>query len=353
MKKFLAAATAASLMTGVLAFPVFAEEKSDDIVILYTNDVHCGIDDAIGYDGLMLYKREMEAIHKHVILADAGDSIQGGNPGTLTKGAAITELMNYVGYDVATVGNHEFDYSVETLKTRGEELECGYVCCNFASVGSLEPYFDPYKILDLGDTQIAFVGATTPETFFKSTPVYFKNDDGEYIYTFCQHETQQLYNIIQTNVDKAKADGADYVILLAHLGEEDVTEGWSSIDVAANTNGIDAVIDGHSHTVDPGMAVKNKDGDSITITSTGTKLNNIGKMTISEDGIKTELISSVPKPDDSMGLAADSWTTADDRDGRYVDAATNQKIHEIEEQMDGILAKEVAYSDFGLYMYLL
>ena len=346
MRKLLAAVTAASLMTGIFAFPVFAEEKSEDIVILYTNDIHSEIDSGVGYDGLALYKREIEDKHRYVILADAGDTLQGGNAGTLTKGAGITELMNHVGCDAAVPGNHDFDYSVETLQQRGNELSCGYICCNFISSVTGEPVFEPYKILELGDTKIAFVGAVTPETFFQSTPVFFKNDEGEFIYNFCQAKGA-LYDVIQKNVDKARDEGADRVILLAHLGEENVTEEWSSVSVAANTTGIDA----HSHTFDPGTAVRNKDGEEVIITSTGKKFNSIGQMTISEDGIRTGLITEVPKPDDSMDFDPQSWMQAEDREGRYVDTDTNRKIQELRSDLDSILAKKVGYSDFGLYVY--
>ena len=323
-------------------------EKSDDIVILYTNDVHCGIDDAIGLDGLALYQREMEATHRNVILADAGDFIQGGTVGTLSDGAFMTELMNTVGYDIATLGNHEFDYSVATLKQRAAESNCGYTCCNFKSLDTGEPVFEPYRLIDLGDVQIGFVGAVTPDAFSSSTPVYFQNDQGEYIYSLCEKDTE-LYDVIQKNADEVRAKGADYVILLAHLGEHDVLEAWSAQAVIANTTGIDAVIDGHSHDVTPEIKVGNKNGEDVVITQTGTKLANIGKMTISESGIHTELIDNVPAPDSAMGFDESSWTEADDRPGRFVDTAVNLKIHEIESRVDGILSEKVGHTDYTLY----
>ena len=131
-KKFnrITAASAAMVFAVTAAqVPVFAEDsvKSDDIVILYTNDVYCGIDVNIGYDGLALYKREMQAQYDNVLLVDAGDAIQGMPVGTLSKGAYITRLMNAVGYDAAIPGNHEFDYSLKTLQVRADELNCGYI----------------------------------------------------------------------------------------------------------------------------------------------------------------------------------------------------------------------------------
>ena len=242
MKKIVSITLAASIAAACCTFSVSAEtQKDDDIVILYTNDVHCGIDNYIGYDGLALYKREMEESHKHVLLADAGDSLQGDLMGTMTEGAYITELMNSVPYDVACIGNHDFDYSVPTLMQRAEEIDCGYVCCNFKSLETNEYPFEPYKMFEPGDTQIAFVGVTTPDTFSTTRPVYLQNEDGEIIYSFGEHETE-LYDIVPKNVDKARNEGADYVFFLGHPGETEVFEKWSALSVAENTNGIDYLL---------------------------------------------------------------------------------------------------------------
>ena len=150
-----------------------------------------------------------------------------------------------------------------------------------------------------GATQVAFVGVTTPESFTKSTPAYFQDSQGNYIYSFCEDESgQKLYNQVQASVDAARTEGADYVILAGHLGENGITQKWSSANVIANTTGIDACIDGHSHETVPSENVKNKNGQNVVLTQTGTKLNHIGKLTISADGsIRAELISEVPAAD--------------------------------------------------------
>lgn len=321
--------------------PAFAEADSE-VIVLYTNDVHCGIDDAVGYDGLMLYKREMQAQHDNVILVDAGDAIQGGNVGTFSKGAYITGLMNAVGYDVAVVGNHEFDFGMAELSKRSEELDCGYTCCNFKSLTTGENICDPYKIIEAGDMKIAFVGVITPETFSSSTPKYFQNEAGEYIYSFAEKEGE-LYQVVQDTVDLVIGEGADKVIVVGHLGETGITEKWSAPVLAANTQGIDAIIDGHSHETTPSMTVKNKAGEDVVITQTGTKLNNIGKMTITGDGITTELISEVPAPE---GLEE---STVTQRDGRYVDADINYLITRLNNKVSELLSEKVGYTDFGLY----
>ena len=325
-----------------------AAAQEDDIVILYTNDVHCGITDHIGYDVLALYKKEMESAHAHDLLADAGDAIQGGTIGTMTIGAALVELMDAVGYDVCVPGNHEFDYSIPELMARADELDCGYICCNLFVRGKDTPVFTPYRLFDLGDTTIAFVGVTTPETFSASTPVYFQNDAGEYIYSFSEDGTT-LYDVIQANVDTVREQGADTVILLGHLGEHDVTDAWSAPTIAANTTGIDAVIDGHSHEVTPSMVVQNKEGQDVVITQTGTKLANLGKMTIAKDGaITTELVDTVPAPGPDSGIPDEAWHT-DAARGRNVDTAMNERILALEAQMQDQLGQKVGETAFPLF----
>ena len=352
MKKIIrsmAAGAALVFAAASVQVPVFAEDsgKSDDIVILYTNDVHCGIDVNIGYDGLALYKREMQEKYENVLVVDAGDAIQGMPVGTLSKGAYITRLMNAVGYDAATLGNHEFDYSLKTLQVRADELNCGYICANFFNTESGEPLFDPYKIVEAGDKKIAFVGATTPETLAGSNPVFFQNEEGEYIYSFGGDGS--IYKLLQNAVDDAREDGADYVILLGHLGETDIREGWSAQEIVAELTGIDAVIDGHSHDVTPGLTVKSKDGKDVVITQTGTKLANIGKMTITTDGkISTELIDSVPAPAEDSGIAEDSWLEPDGREGRFVDEGVNSVMMQIASEYGEILDRKIGSSDYEL-----
>lgn len=352
MKKFIkitAAGAALVFAATVAQMPVFAEEsgKSSDIVILYTNDVHCGIDDNIGYDGLALYKREMQEKYENVLLVDAGDAIQGAPIGTLSKGAYITRLMNAVGYDAATLGNHDFDYSLKELQVRADELNCGYVCANFYNKETGKPLFDAYKIIEAGDKKIAFVGATTPETLSGSTPVFFQNDAGEYIYGF--GEDGSVYELIQTAIDNARDNGADHVILLGHLGETDVREGWSAQEIVAELSGIDAVIDAHSHDVTPALTVKSKDGKDVVITQTGTKLANIGKMTITPEGkISTGLIDSVPAPVEDSGIAEDTWLEADGREGRFVDETVNRTMMQIQSEYSKILDRKIGTSAYDL-----
>lgn len=294
-KRILSLALTAAMVLGAGAPALAAETPDQEIIILYTNDVHCGVTDNIGYAGLALYEKQMKEETPYVTLVDAGDAIQGAPIGTLSEGGDIVSIMNQVGYDFAIPGNHEFDYGMDRLLELSDQLNCGYYSCNFTDLRTGESVFEPYKIMDFGQVQVAFVGATTPESFTKSTPKYFQDDSGNYIYGFCEDETgQALYSRIQETVDEARTAGADYVILVGHLGNAGITPRWASQAVVANTDGIDAVIDGHSHETVASMTLKNKDGEDVLLTQTGTKLADIGKMTIGTDGtITAELVDQV------------------------------------------------------------
>lgn len=266
-----------------LAFGENAKPMNDDIVVLFTNDVHCTSDEGMSYAAVAGYKEQMEAAYgaDNVTLVDNGDAIQGAVLGTLSDGEWIVDIMNEVGYDFAVPGNHEFDFGMDQfLDLANHQADYQYLSCNFLDKDGNQ-VLDPYAIVDYGDVQIAYVGISTPETLSKSTPVYFQDDNGNYIYDFCQGDNgQELYDRVQDTVDEARAEGADYVVALAHLGEDLLSTPWMSTEVIANTTGIDAVLDGHSHTVEPEKMVKNADGEAVILSQTGTKAESIGKLTI-------------------------------------------------------------------------
>ena len=277
--------------------PTPAEETAylgldNDIVILYTNDVHCAVDDNLGYTGLATVKNALEAQGKHVVLVDNGDAVQGDTIGTLSNGEYIIDIMNEAGYDVATPGNHEFDYGMDQFFALTEQANFPYVSANFVDNDG-NTVLDPYVIKDVAGVKIAFVGISTPKTITTSTPKYFQDDNGSYIYAFQQDETgEKLYAAVQSAVDAARAEGAQFVIALAHLGIEEDCSPWTSSEVIVNTTGIDAVLDGHSHSMIQGEKVKNKDGAEVLLSSTETKLAYIGCLTIKDDGsMSTTLIS--------------------------------------------------------------
>ena len=303
MKKLIALLLAACLMLGLMTTAFAADEKSNDIVILYTNDVHCAVDDNIGYAGLAAYKKEMQAAYNYVALVDCGDSVQGDVIGTLSKGEYLVDIMNEVGYDFASFGNHEFDYTLPQLQKLIDKAKYQYLCCNLtytAKDGKGLTGYKAYEIKTYGDIKVAFVGIDTPESFTKSTPTYFQDANGNFVYSFAEgNKGADLYNKVQETVDAAKKDGATYVVALAHLGVDESSEPWRSTDLIANTTGIDAVLDGHSHSTIAMELVKNKDGKEIPLSSTGTKLVNIGKLTISNGVFTTELVSDYAAKDDT------------------------------------------------------
>ena len=264
----------------------------NDIVILYTNDVHCGVDDNLGYAGLATVKNALEAQGKHVVLVDNGDAVQGDTIGTLSNGEYIIDIMNEAGYDVATPGNHEFDYGMDQFFALTEKANFPYVSANFVDADG-NTVLDPYVIKDVAGVKIAFVGISTPKTITTSTPKYFQDDNGNYIYGFMQDETgEKLYAAVQSAVDAARAEGAQIVIAMAHLGIEEDCSPWTSSEVIVNTSGIDAVLDGHSHSMLACEKVKNKDGQEVILTSTETKLAYIGCLTIRDDGSMTSTLIS-------------------------------------------------------------
>ena len=264
--------------------------SEDDIVILYDNDAHCSID---GYAKVAELKDEMETKTDYVTLVSSGDFIQGGLAGALSKGEWIVDIMNATGYDIVTLGNHEFDFQLDQLFSLTNYLDAKVVSCNFKDLAKDKSVYAPYKIVKYGDKKVAFVGISTPESITKSTPAYFQNEEGEYVYGFCNDATgEALYACVQKAVNQARKEGADYVVAIAHLGTEGSTEYWSSTAVVENTTGIDVMLDGHSHSTFEADIVKNEAGKKVIVSQTGTKFDNIGKLVITKDGkISTELVS--------------------------------------------------------------
>ncbi|MBQ2828349.1 MAG: bifunctional metallophosphatase/5'-nucleotidase [Clostridia bacterium] len=275
---------------------VFAADTEGNIIILYTNDVHCAIDD---YAILAAYRAEKIEEGNTVITVDAGDAIQGEVIGALTQGEVIVDIMNTVGYDYAVPGNHEYDYGMETFLDIAEnKAQYEYISSNFCNLTSNEYVFEPYAIKDVNGVQIAFVGITTPETITKSTPEFFKDENGNFIYGFPVYPggmtNEDLYENVQQSVDEAIADGADIVVAIGHTGILETSDGWKSTDVIANTDGIDYYIDAHSHETIESASYKNANNEDVIITSTGTKFANFGVLTISENDADFKLIN----PDD-------------------------------------------------------
>lgn len=333
--KAFSAITAACAALTMFTLPAVAEENGKDLVIYYTNDVHCGISDNLGYAALSALKQKSLDEGDNVLLADAGDSIQGAAIGTLTDGEYIVDIMNEVGYDIAIPGNHEYDYGMSNFLQLSEKAQYDYICSNFIDLATNKSVFKPYEIKEFDELKIAFIGITTPKTFSSSTPAFFQNEDGEYIYSFCQGDGE-LYENVQASIDSAKAEGADIVIGIAHLGIEPSCSPWMSTEVIANTSGLDAVIDGHSHSTIESDIIADKDGNDVILSSTGTKLAAIGKMTVTANGeIKAELVKEYDAEN-----ASETEKAAYDK--------TTSLITEKVSEFDVLLNTVVAQSDVDL-----
>ena len=294
------------LVLAMLLIPVSSAwaTQTDEIVIFYTNDIHTYIDSDISYSQLAALKQSVPG----ALLVDAGDHIQGTAYGSMDKGKTIIDLMNAVGYDLATLGNHEFDYSMEGTMNVLQWANFDYVSCNFVNVDGdtvLDSVLESYKIFEVNGVKIAFIGITTPESFTKSTPAYFQDENGNYIYNILGGEDgSELYAAVQTAIDAASAE-ADYVIALGHLGVDASSSPWTSEEVIANTTGLDAFIDGHSHTTMAGKNVTDKGGNTVLLTQTGEYLNAVGQLTISSDGkITTTLLTDLSAYEKNADVAA-------------------------------------------------
>ena len=297
MRKILALVLAMALCCGLFS-GVSAEEAKQDVVILYTNDVHTYIDNPLSYDVIAGIKAELEKIYGqgNVLLADAGDHVQGTAYGSMDKGDTILALMNAAGYDIATLGNHEFDYGMEKALANVQAAAFPYVSCNFYHEENGvpgEPVLEASHIFETaGGLKVAFVGITTPETFTKSTPAYFQDENGSYIYGISGGEDgAALAADVQKAID-AVADNADVIIGLGHLGDDPASQPWTSEETIARVSGLDAFIDGHSHSSVIGKEVSGKDGQAVLLTQTGEYFDAIGMMVISGEtgAITTDLI---------------------------------------------------------------
>jgi len=287
MKKILSFLLIIALLAGCFTFAGAESFPEKDLIILYTGDVHCAIDKGWGYAGLYAMKEALAKDHD-VLLVDSGDHLSGETPGMLTRGSAIIEIMNTLGYDAVTLGNHEFGYGPDRLAELAGMANFPYVCCNYLKEG--EPVFAPYVIKEAGSKKVAFIGVTTPLSLMSAVPKYYQNDQGEYIYDLMGDQTgEKLCAAVQKSVDEATAEGADYVILLAHLGNNDSCRPYTYADVISGTTGITAVVDGHSHDIDQ-IRMKNKDGKEVVRTACATQMENIGALTITADGkVSSEL----------------------------------------------------------------
>ena len=248
------------------------------VVILFENDVHCAVD---GYAKLVALREQQQAETPYVATVSSGDFVQGDVVGSLSKGENIVKIMNEVKYDVVTLGNHEFDFGIPQLLKLTDSLEASVVSANFCDFRTGSPIFQPYRIIRYGEVDIAFMGFTTTTTATLVASRTFLDEDGQIAYGFSR---PTFYEKAQHQIDQARKEGADYVVVLSHLGDMDRGEHPSSGSLIARTTGIDAVLDGHDHRVLSDSLVQNMKGEPVLLASTGLKFQNIGLLTLSTDG---------------------------------------------------------------------
>ena len=354
-------AAAASMAIGAPAASACWFGDKSDVTILYTNDVHTYIDKQspkLTYAAIADLKQSYQDAGKDVLLVDAGDHVQGTAYGSMDEGASIIKLMNAAGYDVATPGNHEFDYGMDRAKAIMKEADFPYLSCNWVDLRTTLRVLPSVKVFVRGGRRIAFVGVTTPETFTKSTPAYFMDKaQRKYIYDIQGGEDgKKLYDAVQKAIDKAKLL-ADVVIGLGHLGVDPSSSPWTSEEVIAHTSGFDAFIDGHSHTVMENKQVQDASGKAVTLTQTGSYFANVGEMTIAADGtITTKLIPTHEGMDAGIAAMQTSWvSTVDDMLGEKI--AVGDSDFYVSDPATGkrrIRSAETNLGDFvadGIYAY--
>ncbi|MBP5407377.1 bifunctional metallophosphatase/5'-nucleotidase [bacterium] len=313
------------LVPAVLLFSIFFgtndSRRSNKIVILYTNDIHTFINnrdaydeksaESLSYSALAAIKKDLEEQGAEVILVDAGDHLQGTAFGSVDKGETIIRLMNAAGYSLAVPGNHEFDYGIQRFFELAELAEFTYISANFYKTDTGKLLLPTYKIIEKGGKRIAFIGISTPESITKSTPVYFMDNNGNLLYNFYNSETKTtLCGSLQNTIDSIRGD-ADYIVALGHLGIDISSSPYTSREIIACTKGLDAFIDGHSHTLLEHEYVRDAAGNDVLLTQTGEYFKAAGKMTISENGtLTTEIITGFPITDPKVEKIEQEWITS-------------------------------------------
>lgn len=295
-----------------------------DIVILYENDVHCAVE---GYAKLVTLRKKQEESTPYVTTVSCGDFIQGGLIGAVSTGGYIIEIMNKVGYDVITLGNHEFDFGTSRMLELMGQIDAKVVNANFFDLRTNQPVFPAYEILTYGQTKIAFIGLTTTSAISQN-PNKFYDDNGEVIYNLSK---ENFYEVAQFNIDKAKEEGADYVVILSHLGDEDIEDNPSSCSLIAQTTGIDVVLDAHAHHYLPDTLIYDKEGQAVLMSSTGSQFQSLGILTLSTEGVFRTRLEPLK--------------------GVMPDAETQTLVDSINALVEATGNKVIGYSEINLPLY--
>ncbi|SET44207.1 choice-of-anchor I family protein [[Clostridium] polysaccharolyticum] len=326
---------AAYEVSGTLSAYSLTKKEAEDIIVLYTNDVHNAYQKAegcLGYASVAQYKKQLESLGYQVQLVDNGDAIQGGIIGTVSKGSYIKDIMKAIGYSIAIPGNHEFDFQMEPFLQLAKEAKADggyeYISCNFDDKRTGKTIFAPYKMVDYGSKKVAYIGVCTPESFTKSTPSYFQDENGTFIYDFCEgNQGADLYKRVQETIDTVKEEGADVIVAMSHLGTDKTSTPFTSQELIAHTSGIDVLLDGHSHSTIIGELCNDKNGKQVIISSTGTALKNLGVLRIQPDGSMSSSLIDQISMQDSQTLT-------------YVNSIT--------EKFQALADSKIAYTDITL-----
>ena len=294
------------------------------LVILHTNDMHGYMqasDTCLGIGAVAQLKKDYQQQGYDVLLMDAGDYLQGSSFANFTQGESVVEVMNAAGYDVAALGNHEFDYGSDVLEKRISEMNFPAVAANITVDATGEPFIQQNAVFTLSDgTKVGVFGLDTPSTSTTSAP---KNTAG---LTFAQGE--ELYAAAQAQIDELKGQDCSIIVCVGHLGEEAANEGNNAENVVANTSGLTVMIDGHDHLVE-NQTVKDKEGNDVLIAETGYYLKNIGVLTY-ENGKFTDSLVEV---------------------GTYTgsDPELEKMVAEETAEIEATMQEVVAVTDFELY----
>lgn len=298
---------------------------SSPIVILYENDVHCSVD---GYPFMATLRNNNLTQTSYVSTVSCGDFASGGVIGAVSKGEKIVDIMNYMKYDVITLGNHELDYGMKQMFSLTEKLEASVVCANLKNLQTDTYLYPAYHIVRYGEVDVAYIGFTTTTS---GTTTSLSDEQGNPLYSFMRKE---FYKNAQHFIDDARKNGADYVVALSHLGDtQGNSEHPSSIGLIANTTGLSAVIDGHDHHVIEEQFVENKDGELVLLTSSGSNFEYIGKLTIDVNGAFHSSLINIATGE----LSADE--------------ATQQYVNTIKDEVESLGNFVVGYSEVDLKIY--
>lgn len=315
-----------------------------NIVVMYENDVHCDVD---GYAKFAALRSEFQAQTPYVTTVSSGDFVQGGDVGSMTQGEGIIDIMNKVGYDFVTIGNHEFDYGLKRMTYLLDKLNATVVVANYRHLPSKKLVYLPYVIKEYGNVKVAYIGLVTPSTIPSTSILKFMDENGNWVYDFMSDELAEQTNRM---VEKVRSEGANYVVVLSHIGDMKILSYDTSIDLIKKTSGIDVVLDGHAHSVINDSLIADADDKMVHLTSTGTNFQNLGVLTIDTLGnIKTQLYDTekYKKVDQKIKQFVDKMKDEATAAGNIVIGHTDFKLSIYDENNNRIVRKqECGMGDF-------